>query len=152
MRAVLTALLILTSTVLMQPTCVHASSLAESAQDISSPPPAPIYEIDPGERPGHIRTPGYWRWNGKRHVWVPSRWIAARDNATWVPDQWEQHGTKWHFAEGHWEASEPAEESDEVTEETQAASTKAVKGKKSPAAKKRASYHNQHIWPRHIGR
>jgi len=147
MRAFLTALLVLVTAVLMQPASAVASSRAKSAQDISSPPPPPIYEIDVGERAGYIRTPGYWRWNGKRHVWNASRWIAARDDAQWVPDQWEQHGQKWHFAAGHWE-DEPveAEETDELDEQPSSKAFPTAKNK--PLQAKKINYHNHRIWPK----
>jgi hypothetical protein len=70
--------------------------------DIETAPPEPIYEVDPGERDGYIRSPGYWRWNGDRHVWVAGRWIPERAGHIWVQDQWQQRGEKWHFITGHW--------------------------------------------------
>lgn len=77
--------------------------------DIQWPPPKPVYEVNPGDRPGYVLAPGFWYWNGTHHVWMPSRWIKQRDGYSWVPDQWEQRGDKWRFAAGYWKRTETNE-------------------------------------------
>lgn len=77
----------------------------ELVADAKSPPPEePIYEVDPGERPGYIWNKGFWGWNGKRHVWQPGHWIKERPGYVWVCDTWAQRGTRWRLYPGHWEA------------------------------------------------
>jgi YXWGXW repeat-containing protein len=41
---------------------------ARTDVSISIGPPAPIYEPVPPPRVGYIWAPGYWDWNGHRHV------------------------------------------------------------------------------------
>jgi len=70
-------------------------------------PPAPPVEVVPPPQPGFVWAPGYWEWDGDRHVWVPGHWMAVRPGYYWVPDRWEHHveerGSHWHFAPGQWE-------------------------------------------------
>ncbi len=89
-------------------------SLAASkfSLDTDLPPPEPISELDIGERPNFILSPGYWMWNGKNHVWQHSRWVEKREGYVWVPDQWQQRGNKWHLAPGHWVEDEDYEDTD----------------------------------------
>lgn len=35
---------------------------------IGTPPPAPRYEVVPPPRHGYAWAPGYWAWNGHRHI------------------------------------------------------------------------------------
>lgn len=88
---------------------LSAPALARGIE-ISTAPPEPIYEVDPGSRAGYVVAPGYWFWDGKRHVWKPSRWIEAREGYEWVPDRWEQRGDKWALEPGHWRLAEGYEE------------------------------------------
>ena len=37
---------------------------------IGTPPPAPVYEVVPAPRHGYVWAPGYYRWEGNRHVWT----------------------------------------------------------------------------------
>src|SRR5947207_41053 len=39
-----------------------------------APPPARD-EVIPPARDGFVWTPGYWRWNGHRHVWVNGKYV-----------------------------------------------------------------------------
>jgi hypothetical protein len=65
-------------------------------------PPPPIVEVVPPPRPGWVWAPGYWEWNGHRHVWVDGRWLHARHGYIWEPPHWvERHG-RWYFEPGHW--------------------------------------------------
>ena len=41
---------------------------------IGVPPPAPVYEVVPAPRAGYVWAPGYYRWEGGRHVWT---WAAG---------------------------------------------------------------------------
>jgi hypothetical protein len=70
-----------------------------------APPPPPVY-VAPPPRSGFVWAPGYWAWDGNRHVWVEGHWMEARPGSYWVPDGWEHHveerGGHWHYAPGHW--------------------------------------------------
>ena len=72
-----------------------------------APPPPPPEEVYPPSRPGFVWAPGYWEWDGERHVRVPGHWMEVRQGYYWVPDGWEHHveqrGAHWHFAPGRWE-------------------------------------------------
>ncbi len=73
--------------------------------DIGTPPPAARVEVVPAPRPGFIWAPGYWRWEGRRHVWAEGHWIKARRDHHWVPERWVEveKGRHYHFEPGHWE-------------------------------------------------
>ena len=68
------------------------------------PPPAPavVAPPPPVPRPGYVWTPGYWAWDGYRHVWVEGQWIAPRPGYVWVEPYWERRGPNWYFVEGRW--------------------------------------------------
>jgi hypothetical protein len=65
-------------------------------------PPAPVVEYVPPPRVGYTWAPGYWNWNGHKHVWVKGRYIHEHHNAHWVPDQWHNHDGRWSLEHGHW--------------------------------------------------
>jgi hypothetical protein len=71
--------------------------------DITIAPPAPRVVVAPPPRAGYVWAPGYWRWDGGRHVWVDGRWMRARRNFHWMPEHWDEgrHG-HYHFVPGHW--------------------------------------------------
>ena len=46
--------------------------------EIGVAPPPPRYEIVPAPRMGYNWAPGYWQWEGQRHVWASGRWMEAR--------------------------------------------------------------------------
>ena len=71
--------------------------------DIDVAPPAPQVEVVPAARVGYVWAPGYWNWEGGRHVWVKGHYIAERRGHHWVADNWEQRGGKWHHEGGHWD-------------------------------------------------
>lgn len=70
---------------------------------IGVPPPAPIVEVVPVVRPGHVWVPGYWTWHRDRHLWLRGRWVVARPGYVWVPERWIQSGSRWQLQHGYWE-------------------------------------------------
>jgi WXXGXW repeat (2 copies) len=68
-------------------------------------PPPVIVEPVPPPRVGYVWAPGYWTWNGHRHVWHRGYWQHERHGYAWVPHRWEQRGDRWYFNRGHWEHS-----------------------------------------------
>ncbi|HEY2404211.1 MAG TPA: YXWGXW repeat-containing protein, partial [Steroidobacteraceae bacterium] len=53
--------------------------------DINIAPPAPRVVEAPPPRAGFVWAPGYYRWDGHRHVWVDGRWMHERRGSHWVP-------------------------------------------------------------------
>jgi hypothetical protein len=66
-----------------------------------APPPARV-EVVPAPRVGYVWAPGYWNWNGHRHVWVGGRWVGERHGYHWEAHHWEEREGHWHFREGGW--------------------------------------------------
>lgn len=66
-----------------------------------APPPLPAVVIPP-PRVGFVWAPGYWQWNGARHVWVEGRWLRARPGFRWVPEHWVGRRGHYRFVAGHW--------------------------------------------------
>ncbi len=79
-----------------------APAYAQISVSINIAPPAPEYEVVPIIQPGYVWAPGYWGWNGERHVWVRGRAIVQREGYRWEPDRWEQRDRSYVRAEGHW--------------------------------------------------
>ncbi len=82
-----------------------AAPMAASARvfvDIDVAPPAPQVEVVPAARVGFVWAPGYWNWDGHRHVWVGGHYIRERRGHVWVADSWEQRNGHWHHVAGHW--------------------------------------------------
>lgn len=65
-------------------------------------PPPLRTEIVPVARPGYLWTPGYWNWNGRRHVWVNGVWVRQRRGYVYNAPVWVQEGDRWHFRRGGW--------------------------------------------------
>lgn len=66
-------------------------------------PPAPIVEAVPAPRVGYAWAPGYWHWNGHRHVWHSGYWMRNQPGQHWVAHNWEHRGDHWYLREGHWD-------------------------------------------------
>lgn len=74
---------------------------ARSFVSVRIGPPAPRFERVV-VRPGYIWAPGYWRWNGRTHVWVGGGYLVARPGRVWHPGHWVNRGVGWFYREGHW--------------------------------------------------
>ena len=70
---------------------------------IGVPPPAVVVETVPAPRPGYVYAPGYWGWNGDRHVWIRGRPIVERPGYVWVAERWEPVDGRYRFVPGYWE-------------------------------------------------
>jgi len=79
-----------------------ATSQARTEFFINVAPPAARVEVAPGVRRGYLWSPGYWRWNGYRHVWVGGVWVHERVGWHWVPAHWVANGPQWHWVPGYW--------------------------------------------------
>ena len=67
-------------------------------------PPAPMREAPPPivfER--SVWIPGYWFWDGGRHVWRSGHYeVAPVRGSVWVPHVWVKAGGAWNLREGYW--------------------------------------------------
>jgi hypothetical protein len=70
---------------------------------IGTPPPPPRVVEVPAARPGYVWAPGYWNWEGRRHVWHDGNWIRERRGYHYVAPAWEPVGHEYGFHRGHWE-------------------------------------------------
>ena len=76
---------------------------ARTYVEIQVAPPAPRVEVVPAPRVGYVWAPGYWRWNGHRHVWINGSWIHERRGWRWQPETWVQAPNgRWHLRRGYW--------------------------------------------------
>jgi WXXGXW repeat (2 copies) len=97
---------------MMVATAVAASALvlpavpqARTDFTITVGPPPPVIEVVPAPRHGYVWAPGYWSWNGHRHVWSNGHWVRERPGYAWVPDRWNRRGDRWWLERGHWDRS-----------------------------------------------
>ena len=79
-----------------------APAVAQVSININLAPPQPQYEAIPVLPSGQAWAPGYWAWNGDRHVWVRGRAIANREGYRWAPDRWDQKGGGYYRQPGYW--------------------------------------------------
>lgn len=80
-----------------------APAQARSVVELSvrtAPPPPRVERVV--VRPGYVWTPGYWRWNGRRHVWIGGHYVRARPGYVYVGPRWEPHGPAYRFHRGYW--------------------------------------------------
>ncbi len=70
---------------------------------VGTPPPPPRVIAPPPPRSGYVWAPGYYRWNGRRHVWVDGRWYRERPGYAWVEPRWEPGPGDYRFRRGYWE-------------------------------------------------
>lgn len=92
------------------------SAQARSLDAPKAPPSEPVYEVDPGDRPGYTRVMGHWEWTGENFMWSPGHWVADKEGHVWVADSWAQRGKKWHLTPGHYEPDSSATIAAEATE------------------------------------
>ncbi len=71
--------------------------------DIDVAPPAPRVVVAPAARVGFVWAPGYWHWNGHKHVWRDGYWVHERRGYHWVGATWVSRGPHYHYQRGHWE-------------------------------------------------
>jgi hypothetical protein len=69
---------------------------------IRTAPPAPRVEVVPAPRAGYVWAPGYWQWNGHRHVWHNGSWMRERRGYVYSAPAWVEHDGRWEFRRGAW--------------------------------------------------
>jgi hypothetical protein len=97
-RTGLLSLLLMAAATLAGPTMSYGAVVVDV--DVA-PPPAQV-EVVPAARVGFVWAPGFWRWDGGRHVWVGGHWEHEHPGQHWVADHWVQAGPHWHYERGHW--------------------------------------------------
>jgi hypothetical protein len=75
---------------------------------VRTAPPAPRHEVVPAARRGYEWAPGYWNWNGHRHVWVKGHWERARAGYVFHRPEWVQDEHGYRLNRGGWEHGELA--------------------------------------------
>ena len=65
-------------------------------------PPPPRFERVPPPRRGYVWAPGYWRWDGHRHLWAGGHWVRVHRGYHYVPARWVHGHRGWHFHDGYW--------------------------------------------------
>ena len=78
------------------PTVVHRAVWVREA------PPPLRDEAVPALRRGHHWVPGYWRWQGRRHVWHRGTWVRARPGYAYTNPSWVERDGRWQFRQGQW--------------------------------------------------
>jgi hypothetical protein len=74
---------------------------------VPDPPPAPIEEIPPEEKPegdNVVWIPGYWAWDEDRtnFLWISGIWRIPPPNSNWVPGYWVQVDGGYQWIAGFW--------------------------------------------------
>jgi len=80
-----------------------------AVENVMVAPPPPQVEVQGSPpSPKHMWLPGYWQWNGSRHVWQAGHWAEPPEpGMIWDAPKWENHGGKWAFVEGRWHLGAP---------------------------------------------
>ena len=95
---------ILLAAVALSAAIVSLPTTARTFVEIQVAPPPPRVEVVPPPRLNYQWAPGYWRWNGRRHVWIRGVWVPVRRGFHWEASAWVQGPSgRWHLVPGHWE-------------------------------------------------
>ena len=70
---------------------------------IGTAPPPLRFESLPPPRHGYVWAPGFWNWDGYRHVWVAGHWLRERPGYYYTQPQWVQSDGHWVRHEGRWD-------------------------------------------------
>ena len=79
---------------------------------IGTAPPPIRYEVVPPPQPGYVWAPGYWSWDGRRHVWYKGHWEPERADAHYIAARWVETPRRWRFVPARWEHFEHEHEHD----------------------------------------
>jgi len=69
---------------------------------VRTAPPPPREEAVPAPRRGYVWVPGYWDWNGRRHMWHGGVWMKERRGYVYTQPAWVEHEDRWEFRRGAW--------------------------------------------------
>ena len=88
---------------LLGATAVPLAPVASADVVVKVAPPAPRAERTPAPRKGYVWSPGHYKWNGKRHVWVAGSWHKERRGYAYSPPRWEERDGRWHYHASRWD-------------------------------------------------
>ncbi|WP_413456766.1 YXWGXW repeat-containing protein [Herbaspirillum huttiense] len=74
--------------------------------NIGAPPP-PRAEPLPPPRHGYVWAPGFWDWDGYRHIWREGHWVRARPGYVYAQPVWRQGPRGWELDRGGWRGGPP---------------------------------------------
>ena len=67
------------------------------------PPPNEVMPPPPGPPAFMVWQPGFWRWNGRRYIWIRGHYARAPYvGAVWLPGHWVMRPRGWVWIRGHW--------------------------------------------------
>jgi hypothetical protein len=74
---------------------------------VPTPPPEPIEEVPPEERPEGDDVawiPGYWGWDDERddYLWISGTWRALPPGREWMAGYWRDTGQGYQWISGYW--------------------------------------------------
>ena len=83
---------------------------AEPGPAVPKPPPEPIDEIPPDQRPDGENVEwisGYWAWDEDRseYLWISGFWRAMPPGRRWVPGYWAETAEGHQWVSGFWAAA-----------------------------------------------
>ncbi|NMM36306.1 MAG: hypothetical protein HHJ09_02175 [Glaciimonas sp.] len=73
---------------------------------IGNAPPPVRYEVVPAPRRGYEWAPGYWNWNGRKHIWARGHWERVRAGQYYQRPEWQQDNDGWRLNRGGWQRGE----------------------------------------------
>ena len=83
---------------------VPVAANAQTYTIIRVAPPAPLQEVIPAPRRGHVWAPGYYDYRGNQYVWVQGQWMRERQGQEWRQARWvETRDGEWRRVGGGWE-------------------------------------------------
>ena len=75
---------------------------ADAAVFVRVAPPEQRVEMVPAARRGYAWTPGYWNWNGRRHVWVAGAWVRDRPGYRYNHARGVERDGGWQMERRRW--------------------------------------------------
>jgi hypothetical protein len=118
MKRLITAAMIVLGTAIVLP--LQASAQVRINIFVNEAPPAPRYEVVPAPRRGYAWTPGYWNWNGQRHVWQQGQWVRARAGQQYQRTEWYRENDGWRLRKGGWKEEKKRAKQERKEEKRQA--------------------------------
>jgi WXXGXW repeat (2 copies) len=79
-----------------------AAAQVRGVVTIREAPPPLRNEAVPAPRRGYHWVPGYWNWQGRRHVWHAGTWVRARPGYAYTNPSWVERDGRWEFQRGRW--------------------------------------------------
>ncbi len=64
----------------------------------------------PSPRRGKVWVPGFWDWDGRRHVWSNGHWEKVRTGYDYQAPVWVQADNGWRLKHGEWKQKKQKKE------------------------------------------